>query len=127
MYLHSSVLMYQYFWLDLNYIDRKHPFPHIFKYQAGCRTWSTAWLFLEKKCNSAKADLVFPLFFKPEAITFHFRIKRLYHCHSSPGFLVSACLVGSKPARGVQVASSCSWECLSGLHSLATNFAALFI
>lgn len=38
MYLHSSVLIYQYFWMDLNYIDRKHPFPHIFKYQAGFRT-----------------------------------------------------------------------------------------
>lgn len=77
MYLHSSVLIYRYFWRDLNYIDRKHPFPHIFKYQAGFRTWSTAWLFWGKKCNSAKVDLVFPLFFKPEAITFHFRIKRL--------------------------------------------------
>lgn len=30
-----------------------------------------AWLFWKKKCDSAKADLVFPLFLKPEAITFH--------------------------------------------------------
>lgn len=63
--------------MNLNYIDRKHPFSHIFKYQESFRTWPIAWLFWGKKYDSAKADLVFPLFFKPEAITFHFRIKRL--------------------------------------------------
>lgn len=59
MYLHSSVLIYRYFWRDLNYIDRKHPFPHIFKYQAGFRTWSTAWLFLEKNVIQPRLILFF--------------------------------------------------------------------
>lgn len=71
MYLYSSVRIYESSWLDLNYVDRKHAFSHIFKYQESFRTQPIACLFWKKKCDSAKADLVFPLFLKPEAITFH--------------------------------------------------------
>lgn len=71
MYLYSSVRIYESSWLDLNYVDRKHAFSHIFKYQESFRTQPIACLFWKKKCDLAKADLVFPLFLKPEAITFH--------------------------------------------------------
>lgn len=96
------------------------------------RTWSTAWLFLKKKkkCNSANAAPASPLCFKPEAITFHFRIKRLSQCRSP-----LAARRGGSPFQHVSLVpgqpgcsgGSCAWECLSSPHSLAMNFAALLI
>lgn len=60
MYLHSSALIYQCFWMDLNYIDRKHPFPHVFKYQAGFRTLVYSMVVLGEK-NVIRPKLI--LFF----------------------------------------------------------------
>lgn len=116
--------------MELNYIDRKHPLLHIFKFPEGFRTYLLHGCFFwknekKKKVIQPKVILFFLYTLSQKQLLFisGLRAAMLPFVVEDPGFSMLPWLPASPGCAG----SSWGWECLSNQHSLAMNLANLFI